>query len=156
VNTRLAEGRHDTEDFRLAGALDVDLTFYRAGDDLYFRGSLETTLDASCARCLASYRLPLHASFEFVLAPTRAQGDDQELDADDLALSFYSGPDIDLEPLCGEQAILALPTRPLCRDDCRGLCPVCGVDRNAQTCTCEERPPDPRFEALREWKPPPA
>jgi len=156
VNARLAEGRHEAEDFRLSEPLAVDVTYYRAGEDLYFHGNLVTHLAASCARCLATYELALNAPFEFILAPSRPQGPDRELDADDLALSFFSGPEIDLEPLCSEQAILALPTRALCREDCRGLCPVCGGDRNETACDCNAAPPDPRWAALREWKPPPA
>jgi len=156
VNERLAEGRHEAEEFRFVEPLVVDVTYYRAGDDLYFHGDLASTLRASCARCLTDYAWSLRAPFEFVLAPSSAQEEDQELDADDLALSFFSGTEIDLEPLCGEQAILALPTRALCAEDCRGLCPVCGGDRNANACNCNDAPPDSRWAALREWKPPPA
>ncbi|MBM4267018.1 MAG: DUF177 domain-containing protein [Deltaproteobacteria bacterium] len=152
VNARLAEGREAVE-FRLASDLGVDVTYYRAGDDLYFQGTLDTMVEATCARCLGTYGRPLRAPFEFVLAPSRTLEDREELSADDLALSFYSGPEIDLEPLCSEQAILALPTRALCREDCRGLCPVCGVDRNTENCDCHVVESDPRWAALREWKP---
>lgn len=156
VNERLAEGRHEAEEFRLSVPLAIDVTYYSAGEDLYFHGNLATTLAASCARCLGAYRVPLETPFEFVLVPEQAQEPDQELDADDLALSFFSGPEVDLEPLCSEQAILALPTRALCREDCQGLCPVCGGDRNEKACACDDTKPDPRWAALREWKPPPA
>lgn len=160
LNQRLAEGQHDAAEFRLAKPLAIDVTYYRAGDDLYFQGSLATTLTGACARCLADYGFDLRAPFEFVLVPEPAPGDevdpDLELEADDLALSFFSGPEVDLEPLCGEQAILALPTRALCREDCQGLCSVCGGDRNQNACACDESVPDPRWAALRNWKPRPA
>ncbi len=154
VNERLAEGRHEAGEFRLGNALAVDVRYYRAGEDLYFDGSLASTVRASCARCLGEYRLPLKTPFQFVLAPAAPQEADHELVADDLALSYFSGTEIDLEPLCSEQAILALPTRALCSEDCKGLCPVCGNDRNASPCRCETAQPDPRWAALREWKPP--
>ena len=153
VNGRLAEGRHEAEEFRLADPLAVDVTYYRAGEDLYYHGNLATTLRASCARCLGQFALALAQDFEFVLVPERPQEEDVELEDDDLALSFFSGTEIDLEPLCSEQAILALPTRALCREDCRGLCPVCGNDRNTEACTCDASAPDPRWSVLREWKP---
>jgi len=157
VNGRLAEGRHEAEEFRLADPLAVDVTFYRAGDDLYFHGNLATNLSASCARCLTTYARKLESAFEFVLVPEpKEQDPDQELHDDDLALSFFSGTEIDLEPLCSEQAILALPTRALCREDCQGLCAVCGGDKNATACECDGKPPDPRWNALREWKARPA
>lgn len=154
VNGRLAEGRHEAKEFRLAAPLAVDVTYYRAGEDLYFSGQLDSTLDASCARCLTTYPLALSEPFQFVLSPARPPDDpDQELDADDLALSFFSGTEVDLEPLCSEQAILALPTRALCREECAGLCSVCGGDRNEDACNCNTAVPDPRWAALREWKP---
>lgn len=158
VNGRLAEGRHEAEEFRLSDPLAVDVTFYRAGDDLYFHGNLASNLSASCARCLTTYSLRLESPFEFILVPEhhRNQDEDQELEDDDLALSFFSGTEIDLEPLCSEQAILALPTRALCREDCQGLCVVCGGDKNAKACQCDGKPPDPRWEALRDWKARPA
>lgn len=160
LNARLAEGRHEAEEFRLTDPLAVDVTYYRAGEDLYFQGTLASTLAASCARCLKTYSLDLKTPFEFVLVPEPPAGEQDdpeiELQADDLALSFFSGPEIDLEPLCGEQAILALPTRALCREDCRGLCSVCGGDRNRDACACDDRAPDPRWAALQNWKPRPA
>lgn len=160
VNARLAEGRHEAEEFRLADPLAVDVTFYRAGEDLYFHGNLATNLKASCARCLKDYPVPLETPFQFILVPEHNRDQDvdadQELEADDLALSFFTGPEIDLEPLCSEQAILALPTRALCREDCLGLCAICGGDKNAKACGCDGRAPDPRWAALRDWKPRPA
>jgi uncharacterized protein len=66
-----------------------------------------------------------------------------------LALSYYEGEEIDLTPLVHEQIILALPTRPLCGEACRGLCPRCGANLNAAPCGCPTAPPaDPRLAVL--------
>lgn len=80
-------------------------------------------------------------------------GDDDgvELEADQLDVLPYDGEQVDLEPLLREQLVLAVPYAPLCREDCKGLCPQCGIDRNAETCACEA-PPDPRFAALKGLK----
>lgn len=156
VNDRLFRGRKAQVDFRLAEPLGIDVRYYRAGENLYFSGSLATRLTGTCARCLEPFALEQGGPFQFVLAPRAPQEADQELVADDLALSFFSGTEIDLEPLCTEQLILSLPTRGLCSEDCQGLCPTCGVDRNGDACSCTSRPPDPRWAALREWKPPQA
>jgi uncharacterized protein len=86
---------------------------------------------------------------QFVLVPAPTGAADRELSADDLALSFYEGEEIDLSPLFTEQAILTLPTRALCGEECRGLCPECGANRNHETCTCGEPEPDQRFAVLR-------
>jgi uncharacterized protein len=74
-----------------------------------------------------------------------------EIAADDLDVFPYDGEIVDLEPLIREHFVLAVPYAPLCRDDCKGLCPQCGVDRNVEACACEP-PPDPRFAALKGLK----
>ncbi|MBI3635882.1 MAG: DUF177 domain-containing protein, partial [Candidatus Rokubacteria bacterium] len=58
--------------------------------------------------------------------------------------------ELDVSRLVETETSLALPMKPLCRPDCRGLCPLCGGNRNVVSCTCETRPPDPRLAALRD------
>jgi uncharacterized protein len=147
INGRLLHG--EVRDFRLTSPLAVDTTYYRAGDDLFFAGRIHADLEGTCARCLEPFDLTVDEPTQFVLVPTPKEGPERQLSEDDLALSFYSGEEIDLGPLFTEQVILTLPTRALCREDCRGLCPQCGVDRNNETCGCVEREPDPRLAVLR-------
>jgi uncharacterized protein len=64
-------------------------------------------------------------------------------------IPILSGEALDLSELVRQALILAVPPRSLCRPDCRGLCPQCGVDRNREECSCAERQTDPRLEALR-------
>ena len=78
-----------------------------------------------------------------------------ELATDDLDVFPYTGDIVDLEPLVREQFVLAVPFAPLCREDCLGLCPQCGADRNVAPCSCEA-PIDPRFAALQGLKLPPS
>jgi uncharacterized metal-binding protein YceD (DUF177 family) len=72
-----------------------------------------------------------------------------ELTDDDLDLYGYDGEEIDLTPLFRDQVVLAVPFAPLCSEDCKGLCPQCGVDRNLETCDCKP-PVDPRWAALQQ------
>jgi uncharacterized protein len=146
LNERLGSG--GTPDFRLVRPLAVDVRYYRAGEDLYFAGHCDTLLEAVCARCLESFALPLATPFEFVLSRAQPKDSTQELHTDDLAYSFYTGDEIDLGPLVGEQAILSLPTRAVCREDCRGLCPSCGANLNTDPCACKTSAPDPRLAVL--------
>ena len=81
-------------------------------------------------------------------------GEGAEIAEEDLDLFPYDGDAIDLEPLFREQFVLAVPFAPLCREDCKGLCPQCGIDRNTGTCSCEP-PIDPRLAALKGLKLPP-
>src|SRR5207253_6272284 len=126
-----------------------DVEYYRAGLDVFFRGALHGHVLGTCSRCAEDYDFELDHPFAFVLAPRAAAGAEAaELSEDDLALSYYEGDEIDLTPLVHEQTILALPTRPLCGESCRGLCPRCGANLNAGACGCPAAPPDPRLAVL--------
>ena len=88
-------------------------------------------------------------------AEAEAFGEDEGggfVDEDAVTEAFYTGDAIDLGELMREQFYLALPMKPLCVEDGQGLCPVCGKNRNRETCACESTWVDPRFEALRELK----
>jgi uncharacterized protein len=146
LNAALARGAHD---YQVPDGYQVDVEYYRAGLEVFFEGGLHATVVGTCARCLEEYRFPLDQRFRFVLMPRAAGGHaTARLTADDLALSTYDGDEIDLTPLVDEQAILALPTRPLCREGCLGLCPRCGANLNAGPCGCPPREPDPRLAIL--------
>jgi uncharacterized protein len=147
LNARLGRG---VRDYRFPHGLAVRLAYYRAGLELFFEGTLRASVLGSCARCLEEYPFGLERRFRFVLVP-RAAAETQptRLKPDDLALSTYEGDEIDLTPLVHEQTILALPTRPLCDDGCRGLCPRCGANLNAGPCGCPAPASDPRLAVLR-------
>jgi uncharacterized protein len=120
---------------------------------------LEGAFDLECGRCLARYRQPLRESFRLVLEPagTRVPGDPEAAQAlardglclgDELETGWYRGAEIQVDSLCLELIALALPVQPLCREDCAGLCPRCGADRNTTPCECAELRPESPFAAL--------
>jgi len=139
-------------DFEFPGTAAVRVDYYRAGQELFFQGHIEGSVLGHCARCLEEYTFDVGKDFFVVLVPKEDLPDEVELADDDLDLSFYEGDHVDLSPLVREQIILALPTRPLCRDDCKGLCATCGVNLNTQTCTCTEHSGDSRLAVLRNIK----
>lgn len=149
LNALMAHGAHD---FDFPGPVHVNLVQYRAGQELIFQGTLRGAVIGHCARCLEDFTIDLDRPFHFVLLPHSTAGPELELEEDDLDLSYYSGEEIDVSPLVREQLLLALPTQPLCRQDCRGLCPSCGVNRNREECSCPTAFADPRLAALRELK----
>jgi DUF177 domain-containing protein len=139
LNARLHEGAHaGSDDFAFPGGLDADLAHYRAGLDVVFEGRLAGEAEGTCARCLESYRFPVALPLRVLLAPRAAAGTGEE---DDLGLGFYRGEEIDVTELVVEHAILGLPTRPLCSDSCRGLCPHCGANLNLRPCACDAASP---------------
>jgi uncharacterized protein len=139
-------------DYQVAAPLQVDMTHLRAGDELFFNGVIHGEAIGQCGRCLEEYSFPLVREFSVVLAPQPPLGRETELSYDELSASFYSGETIDVSALVYEQTQLALPNPPLCREDCKGLCPQCGVNRNVETCTCQPTWREPRlaiFSSLR-------
>lgn len=139
-------------DFEFPTAAEVRLDYYRAGQELFFQGHIDGNVVGHCARCLEEYTFQLGKDFFVVLVPKANLPEEVELSGDELDLSFYEGDQVDLSPLVREQIILALPTRPLCRDDCKGLCASCGINLNVQTCTCTASRGDPRLAVLRTLK----
>ena len=146
LNARLTAG---SGDFRVAPGLGVDVGAYRAGLDVIVEGHLHGSVLGTCARCLEDYAFPLELPFRVVLTPRVAAIEGGELDEEDLGIGFYEGEDIDVTALVHEQAILALPTRALCREDCRGLCPRCGANLNGDPCGCSVVAEDPRLAPFR-------
>ena len=146
--------KDQARDFGFPAFLDVHLAYYRSGQEIFFKGSLEGTLEGSCCRCLNNYWFPLSKEFDFVLSPDpyKAGRKVEELRQEDLGLSYYSTEEINLTPLIREQVILALPTQPLCKEDCRGLCGGCGVNLNHETCVCVDSTADPRLAIFRTLK----
>jgi uncharacterized protein len=78
--------------------------------------------------------------------------DEREIEEDDLSTAFYENDEIDLGQLMREQFYLSVPMKPLCQDDCRGLCPVCGTNLNRGTCECKRDWADPRLAVLKNLK----
>ena len=93
-------------------------------------------------------------SFDLRYQPARANTGEgeREIEEDDLTTAFYDNDEIDLGQLMREQFYLALPMKPLCRDDCNGLCPKCGTNLNPRPCDCKREWEDPRLAALKALK----
>jgi uncharacterized protein len=140
-------------EFRVQEPIGVNVSYYRAGTELFFEGGLHASTTAICARCAEEFAAPSDRDFRFVLAP-KAIGfdDDKDLRDEDLEFSLYDGDQIELSPLIREQFLLSLPTRPLCQEDCRGLCPKCGVNLNHTQCGCSRDIGHPGLAALRNLK----
>jgi uncharacterized protein len=71
-----------------------------------------------------------------------------ELDEPDLIVSIFDGETLDVDELVREQLLLSVPDYSLCREDCQGLCPVCGANRNSKQCDHQDADVDPRWEGL--------
>ena len=151
INRTLAEGA--LREYFVKAPLQVSLSYYRAGGEVFISGRFDAATTAACSRCAEEFEFASHRSFRYVLAPqVMSDKNDFALRAEDLEFSFYRGDEVDLTPLLREQVLLALAERPLCREDCRGLCPRCGVNLNAGGCGCVIESPDSRLAVLRNLK----
>ena len=141
-------------------AFQFDVTAYRMGQDVYLEGQVRGVFGLECSRCLTWYASPLRESFRLVLEPAgdrvpaepeaaAALARDGMCRSDDIETGWFRGRELDLGPFLLEVVTLTLPVQPLCREDCRGLCPCCGTDRNQTACRCEEAKPASPFAALR-------
>ena len=136
------------------GAMRGTVSLAKHGRDILVRGHLEGRLALSCGRCLEPFTTPLETAFDLLLvpAPQGAAPEEEELSAAELDLDFYSGETVDLEAIIREQIILMAPLKPLCQENCRGLCPACGADLNRETCSCPAGKSDSPFAALAKLK----
>src|SRR5262245_13566328 len=145
----------DPETFRVVEPVALAFDIFKDKEQFRLVGRVRTTLELPCSRWLEPLVTPVDASFDLRYLPqTQNSGadDEREIEEDDLSTAFYANEEIDLGQLMREQFLLALPMKPLCGDDCKGLCPVCGTNLNRGTCTCQRTWDDPRLAALRNLK----
>lgn len=149
---RVLSGKHSS-DFSVLGGHRARIHVRRTGLDVQLSAECTLRLQTGCAACLKNFELDVPVVFSLTLKP-RPQSDgplpeELELSREDLEECFYEGDTIDLEEILREQIILALPMYPRCTPECKGLCPVCGVDLNHETCNCRREEVDPRLAVLK-------
>ena len=134
--------------------VSLDFDIRKDKDTFHLVGRVKTTLGMPCSRCLEPFTIDVDVAFDLHYQPlVPHQGpSEREVEAGDLDAAFYENDEIDLGQLMGEQFYLSLPMKPLCKDDCKGLCSTCGTNLNKSTCDCNTQWEDPRLAALRALK----
>ncbi len=127
---------HDTS---LAAPIAFAATVALDGNAVQVTGWLHSTVRVPCARCLEPTPLTVDRELQLVFysAEKAPRPDGTELDAQRLDVDYYAGGALDLRSVLTEQVLLDLPMKPLCSDDCQGLCPQCGANRSEQACDCQ-------------------
>jgi uncharacterized protein len=144
----------DNDVYRIVAPVSLAFDIHKDKDKFHLVGRVKTTLEMSCGRCLEPFTLDVDAPFDLRYQPhaeNKGVGE-REIEADDMDTAFYENDQIDLGQLMQEQFYLALPMKPLCQDDCKGLCPNCGTNLNKATCDCDTHWDDPRLAGLRALK----
>ena len=132
------------------------LTVFGEGNKLCLMGETDIELRMPCDRCLDDVVIPFHISIDTRVIPHKiSDGDPDNTESvfmtDDLdEISFLDGCILDVDKLVSDEIVVALPTKVLCKEDCKGLCPVCGTNLNHSSCSCDRTVGDPRMAAIRD------
>jgi uncharacterized protein len=142
------------EDYRVTAPVDLRMTIHKDHDRFRLVGAVRTGLELQCSRCLEPFVMPVDREFDLRYLPHGAaepetDDDEAEVEDDDVAVTFYRDEVIDVNELLREQFYLALPMKPLHAEDCQGICPQCGGNRNLVHCDCSPQWEDPRLAGLK-------
>ena len=146
----------DAFDNEMSVACHVELSYERSGGAYFFHGQLEGEFRTQCHYCLIDLPCRVEGEFDVVVRksgnkPAGGDADPEGGGTEDLIILGLNEYEVSFDDHINENLIVNIPMQILCRDDCKGLCPQCGVNRNEQSCDCGETA-DPRWDALRKPK----
>jgi uncharacterized protein len=122
------------------------------GGEVRVYGRVQTDLETECDRCLGRASFHIDAAFDLFYRPleTIAGAEEVAIDEGEAEMGFYELPGLQLEDILREQVLLQLPMQRVCSDACKGICPMCGVNRNETNCSCRPPSGDDRWMALKD------
>lgn len=129
----------------------AELTVKKTGEEIFIKGKITTRLSFVCSRCLIPFEFPVDSSFDLVYVPEELEEMQDHLSEEDINKLFYYGSKIDIKEVVLEQLNLVFPPKPLCSEDCQGICPVCGKVIQSGECACETKNSDPRLDKLKNF-----
>jgi len=129
----------------------VSLTISRFKRTVMIEGTIKISATIECGRCLREFKMPLDLTLneQYEPADTVEDAETEEIPSGQLDAGFYENDEIDIPEIVMEQVLLALPMKPLCSDDCPGLCSTCGKDLHDGPCGCIKDDTDPRMAPLK-------
>lgn len=139
------------EDAVFMEPVQAEVSVRRLGEELLIKGRIQTKVSFICCRCLSPYEFRVDSAFDLVYLPEELEEAKEQLEEEDLTKLYYYSRRIDLKNVVLEQLNLTFPVRPLCSEDCQGICPVCGQIIDEGHCTCEVSRSDPRLEKLKNF-----
>jgi uncharacterized protein len=130
----------EEEQFTIESPVRFELVITKLDDSVRISGPVRSTVIMSCSRCLEEFSCPLETYLDIEVEPKRLLSHEAEVELrpDDLDIYYYDGDEINLDPLIYDEVLLNLPIRPLCREDCAGLCHICGKNKNVESCACSQ------------------
>ena len=141
------------DEAKIIGPIAGELVLIRELSGVLVSGSLQAMMRVPCGRCLEPVEVEVDLEIEEHYRPTVAMSGGPMVDSipeedEDPATLLDAQHTLDLSEVLRQAVLVAIPLNERCRDDCAGLCPICGVNRNSVECDCEPEP-DPRWSELR-------
>lgn len=139
---------------RFLSPVAVALTAVREYDHIRVQGNVASKVMLSCSRCLSEFTADLSSAFTvfYTKGAVEQPEDEVELGEQDLISATYTGDEIDFTDEVAEQVLLELPYKPLCSEECKGLCTTCGADLNNSDCSCSGNAVSMAFSSLKGLK----
>lgn len=129
----------------------VELDIQMSGEEYFCQGNVMSLVKLECARCLGAFERELVNRTDFIISDRESYDARAKEAIDDEDYAFFEGSDlaVDLSDIVRQAILLAISMKPLCSDDCRGLCPACGANLNVTACQCRAEKTDARWDALK-------
>lgn len=130
----------ENREFRITKPVHYTLTVKKFDNLLTIAGPISYEAFFTCGRCLEEFSRSVTLDMNIRLTPKikTPQPSEFELKDEDMDVYYYEGDEIDLDPFIYEEILLDMPPRPVCSENCKGLCGICGKNKNLETCDCHE------------------
>ncbi len=159
VSQQLKEPIGSTQNYRVSEIVDItdgnilvqgEVRLMRTDRSILVKGTIQTEIELTCSRCLSLFSCPLSLNIEEEYFPTTDVVTGASLPLPDEPAYFTIDEHnlLDLTEAIRQYVLMATPMKPLCQEDCAGLCPACGCNLNQAPCNCPPKPADPRWSEL--------
>jgi len=139
------------EGVKFPSPVEADIAATLSGDEIICQGEIYASVEIECSRCLEIFDFPITARLQFVVQMLDTTLDVSSDDADDDYEVIPKTQSVcDVSQRIRDAIVLNIPLKPLCDEDCRGLCPMCGINLNEDDCDCTPDKADERWEALKD------
>jgi uncharacterized protein len=156
--SNLSEGIHEyhfeTEpskiglDERFSGVVKVEVTLDKSIGQIFLQAEILAEGSFFCDRCLENFRQELKTAYSMMYVQEARSTADMNKE-EEIQILRADTNYIDLDDDVRQYILLTVPQKLLCREDCQGFCPTCGVNKNIESCTCDTQTRDPRWDALK-------
>lgn len=152
MDLELSEKIESDTDLKILSPVQALIRIDKKNSEIFLKGTLSVTLQQQCSRCLKIFDTEMKIDIDTLYRPSKEIDVEEhyELKSDELETAFYKNDEIDIDDLLKEQILLNLPMKPLCSEQCKGLCPKCGTDLNITQCKCEVSEVDERLAVLKQ------